>query len=99
MFGAYQGGLTQTVCDFSQRRGGLEARQMDHIHQVDGHDLCRVHVEPSGHLVEAEITTVDDRGQFSKKQVFFVRLNNGTRAITEDRERQWYISQRWGGDP
>jgi hypothetical protein len=40
---------------------------------------------------------VDDRGQFSKKQVFLVRLNNGTRAIIEDRERQRYISQRWGG--
>ncbi len=69
------------------------------IHQVDGRDLCRVHVEPSGHPVEAEFTTVDDHGQFSKKRVFFVRLNNGTQAIPDERERQRYIAQRWGAVP
>ncbi|MGH2654939.1 MAG: AlbA family DNA-binding domain-containing protein, partial [Actinomycetota bacterium] len=66
------------------------------IHQVDGHDLCRVHVEPSGHPVDADFVTVDDHGQFSKSQVFFVRLNNGTRAIRDERERERYIAQRWG---
>jgi hypothetical protein len=40
---------------------------------------------------------VDDHGQFSKKPVFFVRLNNGTRAIPDEMERQRYIAQRWGG--
>jgi hypothetical protein len=73
MFGAYQGGVTQTVCDMSQRRGGLEAR--------------------------LEITAVDDLGQYSKRQEFFVRLNNGTKAISDERERQRYVSQRWGSGP
>jgi type I restriction enzyme, R subunit len=40
------------------------------IHSVDGRDLCRVHVEPSGHPVDADFVTVDDHGQFSKKPVF-----------------------------
>jgi type I restriction enzyme R subunit len=67
------------------------------IHHVDGHDLCRVHVEPSGHPVEAEVTTVDGHGQWSKKQAFYVRLDNATRAIDDELERQQYIAQRWGG--
>jgi type I restriction enzyme, R subunit len=66
------------------------------IHHVDGRDVCRLHVEPSGHPVEAEVTTVDRQGQFGKKQAFFVRLNNGTRAIDDERERQRYIAHRWG---
>ena len=67
------------------------------IHYVDGHDVCRVHVEPSGHPVEAEITAVDEHGQFSRKRSFLVRLNNATRAIDDERERQRYIAQRWRG--
>lgn len=66
------------------------------IHHVDGHDVCRVHVEPSGHPVEAEVTVADKQGQFTKKKVFYLRLNNGTRAIEDERERQRYIAQRWG---
>jgi hypothetical protein len=46
--------------------------------------------------VDADFVTVDDHGQFSKSQVFFVRLNNGTRAIREERERERYVAQRWG---
>jgi type I restriction enzyme, R subunit len=67
------------------------------IHHVDGRDLCRVHVEPSGHPVEAEVTVADERGQLRREQAFFIRLNNGTRAIRDDRERQRYIAQRWSG--
>ncbi|MFN2544604.1 MAG: RNA-binding domain-containing protein [Actinomycetota bacterium] len=66
------------------------------IHHVDGHDVCRVHVDPSGHPVDAEVTVVDKRGQFGKKRLFYVRLNNGTRAIEDEKERQRYIAQRWG---
>jgi type I restriction enzyme R subunit len=66
------------------------------IHRVDGHDICRVHVEPSGHPVDAEVMVADKQGQFTKKQVFYVRLNNGTRSISEEKERQRYIAQRWG---
>jgi type I restriction enzyme R subunit len=66
------------------------------IHHVDGHDLCRVHVEPSGHPVDAEVTVADSPGQLARKRVFFIRLNNGTRAIEDDGERERYIAQRWG---
>jgi type I restriction enzyme R subunit len=66
------------------------------IHHVDGHDLCRVHVEPSGHPVDAEVTVADPPGQLARKRVFFIRLNNGTRAIEDDGERERYIAQRWG---
>jgi type I restriction enzyme R subunit len=66
------------------------------IHHVDGHDLCRVHVEPSGHPVEAEVTVADGQGQFGRKRLFYVRLNNGTRAVADERERQRYVAQRWG---
>ena len=69
------------------------------VHRVDGHDVCRVHVEPSGHPVDAEVTVVDDKGQFSKGQRFYVRLNNGTRAIDDERERERYVAQRWGRQP
>jgi predicted HTH transcriptional regulator len=66
------------------------------IHRVGDHDLCRVHVEPSGHPVEAEVTVADGQGHFSKKQLFYVRLNNGTRVIEDERERERYVAQRWG---
>jgi hypothetical protein len=42
-----------------------------------------------------QITLSDAKGQFSKKTAFFVRLNNGTRAIDDEREIQRYIAQRW----
>jgi hypothetical protein len=66
------------------------------IHPVDGHDFCRVHVEPSGHPVEAEVTVADKQGQFGRKRLFYVRLNNGTRAIEDESERERYVAQRWG---
>ncbi len=53
------------------------------IDTVDGQQLCRVHVEPSGHPVR-----VND--------VFYIRLNNGTRAIEDELEVERYIAQRWG---
>ena len=68
------------------------------IHHVDSHDICRVHVEPCGFPVQAEVTVADTKGQFSKEVAFFVRLNNGTRAIEDEREIQRYIAQRWGAE-
>jgi type I restriction enzyme R subunit len=65
------------------------------IHHVDGHDICRVHVEPSGHPVEAEVMVADQRAQFSKKKVFFIRLNNATRVVEDEDEKQKYIFTRW----
>ena len=61
------------------------------VHRVDGSDICRVHVEPSGHPVYAEIPTVQ-----GKRRSFFIRLNNGTRAIEDDLEIERYVAQRWG---
>jgi type I restriction enzyme R subunit len=62
------------------------------VHRVDGHDVCRVHVEPSGHPVHAEIATPE-----GKKRSFLIRLNNGTKAINDDVEIQRYVAQRWSG--
>lgn len=61
------------------------------VHTVDGHDLCRVHVSPSGHPVTAKVTTSQ-----GVREQFVVRLNNGTRAIDNEIELQHYIAQRWG---
>jgi type I restriction enzyme R subunit len=66
------------------------------IHRVDGHDLCRVHVESSGFPVEAEVTVADSKGQWSKRSAFFIRLNNATREIEDERELQRYVALRWG---
>jgi type I restriction enzyme R subunit len=66
------------------------------IHHVDGHDVCRVHVEPSGHPVDAEVTLPDAQGQLLKRRVFYVRRSNGTKAIADEEERDRYIAERWG---
>ncbi len=66
------------------------------VHTVDGHDVCRVHVKPSGHPVHAEVTVVDKAGQHQKKRMFFVRMNNGTRAIDDEAEIEKYVAGRWG---
>ena len=65
------------------------------IHHVDGHDLCRVHVLPSGFPVDATVAYEKD-GQIEKKTQFFVRVANGTRAL-DDIERQKYLASRWPG--
>jgi type I restriction enzyme, R subunit len=72
------------------------ANVMTTIHHVDGHDVCRVHVEASGHPVEAEVSVADRQGQFTKKRVLYIRLNNGPRAIEDEKERERYVVQRWG---
>lgn len=66
------------------------------ILQVDGHDHCRLHVEHSGHPVLAKMTVVDSKGRHSIREAFFVRLNNATKEISDEREIQKYIAQRWG---
>jgi type I restriction enzyme R subunit len=65
------------------------------VHAVDGRDLCRVHVKPSGFPVDATVT-VFKNGRNEKKTAFYVRLNNKTAEITDDTEKQKYIAQRWG---
>ena len=65
-----------------------------HLHNVDGQDLCRVHVRPSGVPVDA-VVTVDRKGQLEKKTAFYVRVANGTREIIAAEERRRYIAARW----
>ena len=67
-----------------------------HVHTVDGNDVCRVHIKPSGHPVHAEVTIVEKQGQHRKKRVFYVRMNNGTRPIDDEAEVEKYIASRWG---
>ena len=67
----------------------------DKLFGWDGNDLCRVHVKPSGHPVHATVTVVDKQGQHQKKRMFYVRMNNGTRAIDDEAEIEKYIANRW----
>jgi type I restriction enzyme R subunit len=64
-----------------------------YIHDVDGADICRVHVRPSGAPVEAKVTVEKD-GQLIKKTAFYVRASNATRELTPE-ETTKYISGRW----
>jgi type I restriction enzyme R subunit len=67
-----------------------------HVHHVDGHDVCRVHVEPSSHPVTAKVLEVDRKGQHRTAYVFYVRLNTGTRAVIDKSEVEKYVARRWG---
>lgn len=66
------------------------------VHTIDGRDLCRVHVRPSGHPVHAEVTIIDGRGQRQKHRMFYVRMNNSTRAIEDESEIDKFVAARWG---
>jgi len=52
------------------------------LHRVDGHDVARVHVEASAFPVLTGDT-------------LFVRLGNGTRAVTDPAEIDRYSGIRW----
>ncbi len=65
------------------------------LHTIDGADLCRVHVPPSGFPVEASVL-VEKGGQGSRHAAFYVRIGNGTREITDLMERQRFVANRWG---
>ena len=47
-------------------------------------------------LAPAEVASGEPAGPFVKATRFYVRLNNGTRAIDDERERDRYIAQRRG---
>ena len=68
-------------------------------HTVEGNDLYRVHVPPSPFPVDAKVTLVNKTGQHQKKVQFYVRIGNGTRAITDPKELDKYVLQRWGTPP
>ncbi len=68
------------------------------IHTVDGHDLARVHVRPSGFPVDAEVTvpgTGADKGKLVKKTAFYIRRLNATVEL-DDMERDKHRASRWG---
>ncbi|MBA2316508.1 MAG: putative DNA binding domain-containing protein [Euzebyales bacterium] len=65
------------------------------IHTIDGDDVCRVHVPPSGFPVQASVV-VDTGGHLHEETAFYVRIGNGTRDIAAAEERQRYIASRWG---
>jgi predicted nucleotidyltransferase len=67
------------------------------VEAVNGGDVCRVHVRPSGHPVHAHVTAIDRQGQHQKVSKFFVRMNNGTRSIDDTSEVERYIAPRWPG--
>lgn len=86
--------LTQAVLNSVSAAAATDVTTQ--IHSVDSRDLCRVHVKPSGHPVHAAVTIIDKQGQHQKEQVFYVRMNNGTRSIDDETEVQKYIAGRWG---
>jgi len=60
------------------------------IQTVDGKDVCRVHVEPSGHPVWAELP-----GTEKGKPIFFLRTNNSTQAANDELEIERDVQARW----
>ncbi|MEZ5246311.1 MAG: DEAD/DEAH box helicase family protein [Acidimicrobiales bacterium] len=64
---------------------------------VDGKDICRVHVKPSGHPVDAKVRIVDAKGNHMKQTNFYARINNGTHKFIDEDEKQKYIAHRWPG--
>jgi type I restriction enzyme R subunit len=66
-----------------------------HMHHVDGHDLCRVQVDPAGFPVEAKVIKQKGDGSMATTIEFYVRIGNGTKALNAV-EREKYVAQRWG---
>ena len=65
-----------------------------YIHHVDGHDICRVQVDPCGFPVDAKVIH-EKNGPKETRSEFFVRVANGTKAL-DAVEREKYILSRWG---
>lgn len=65
------------------------------ILHVDGHDICRVQVDPSGFPVEARVMYQKPGDPKEIRTDFFVRVANGTRAL-DAVEKEKYLLARWG---
>lgn len=83
--GRHQATISRARCD---------PRFRPRIHTVEGVDICRAHVPPSRFPVDANVV-VDKGGQLQKKFVFYIRVGNGTREVTDPAERQKYVASRW----
>ncbi len=68
------------------------------IHHVDGHDICRVQVDPSGFPVDATVIKQKPDGPKEQLTEYYVRRLNGTVAL-DVVEKQKYIAQRWPATP
>jgi type I restriction enzyme R subunit len=74
--------------------GGAAAANLSvQFHTIDGEDICRVHVRPSGFPVDAKVT-VGKKGQYHQKTAFFVRTGNSTREL-DAAEKAKYLLNRW----
>ncbi|MEX2619396.1 MAG: RNA-binding domain-containing protein [Egibacteraceae bacterium] len=65
------------------------------IHKVNGGEVCRVQVDPSGFPVDAKVIIQKPGGPKESRTEFYVRVANGTKAL-DAVEREKYIVQRWG---
>jgi hypothetical protein len=57
---------------------------------------CTTGFELDVHQASGSIRAPIISGPSDRARRFYVRLNNGTRAIDDERERERYIAQRWG---
>lgn len=64
------------------------------ILHVDGHDICRVQVDPSGFPVNAKVIYQKPNGPKETRTEFFIRVANGTKAL-DAVEKERYIHARW----
>ena len=67
------------------------------IYTVDGKDICRVHVKPSGFPVDAKVVIIDKKDQHIKQTNRYARLNNKTHKFQSNDEWEKFKSQRWPG--
>ena len=76
--------LTTHLCNALGKPSVMRTKARMAIH--DGFQICRVDVSPANRPVHAKTSTAE--------QVFFVRINNTTRALTEA-EVDEYLLDRW----
>ena len=62
---------------------------------MNGHDICRVQVDPCAFPVGAKVMYQKPNGSKEIRQEFFVRVANGTNAL-DSVQREKYVAQRWG---
>ena len=65
------------------------------IHRVNGGEVCRVQVDPSGFPVEARVVIQKPGGPKETRTELYVRIANATRAL-DPVERERYVASRWG---
>lgn len=64
------------------------------ILHVDGHDTCRVQVDPCGFPVEARVIYESPTGSKEARTEFFVRVANITRALDVVEHDKYILSRR-----